>query len=131
MHLTLSLLLLARHASAASAAEAPSDPRRPVASPGAVVVEVVPGGSGEDPAWCSVAIDRATEELVIKSSMRTWDRMSAVFEDETPEVLRIAVAGDGSAARVAPLLREANPRLMVVEDPATNTILVGSASGEA
>ena len=110
VHLTLSLLLLARQAEASSTS----------------VVEVVPSDAGSEHGWCSVAVDRETDELVITSSARTWDRMAAVFEDglAAGDVLRIVVPGRGAAARVAPLLREANPTLMIVDDPATNTILV-------
>ena len=110
MHLTLTLLLLVRQAEASAVA----------------VVEVVPGDAGAEHGWCSVLVDRDTDELVITSSARTWDRMSAILDDglAAGDVLRIVVPGRGAAARVAPLLREANPNLMIVDDPATNTILV-------
>jgi hypothetical protein len=126
MSLTLTLLMLARQAAGAPLPPAPTDAMaRPVSSDGAVMLEVLSADASVEPAWCAAEVDSATDELVIRSSPRSWDRVQAAFDAPAPgEMVRILLPQPGSATRMAGLVRSAHPHLDVVDDARTNTILV-------
>ena len=126
MSLTLTLLMLARQATGAALPPVSTDATAPpVVSDGVVMVEVLSADASVARAWCAAEVDSATEELVIRSSPRSWDRVQAAFDAPAPgDLVRILLPQPGSAARMAGLVRSAHPHLDVVDDIRTNTILV-------
>ena len=121
MNLTLTLLMLARQTAAAPPVVGAAP------TPNGVVVEVVCANPRDERVWCSAEVDTATDELVITSSARSWDRVQAAFDDPGPgQLVRILLPEPGSAPRLAGMVRDAHPHLDVVEDARSNMILVSS-----